>query len=95
MSTSETRDSTEAYGETGSIRFKLSEYRTALYYAGVVAGIAFLGYIVDIAAGRLTESTKLAHQISGLLGGVAVILALCGLFVGLIWGALFLSNKRN
>ncbi|WP_152421558.1 hypothetical protein [Haloferax gibbonsii] len=71
----------------------LSEYTPVLYFIGSVLGILFLGYAVDILAGPLNESTVLAHQISGLLAAVALVLAICGVLVAVLWAGLFISNR--
>ena len=91
LSTRLQRDSDSAIDR---LKFVLSEYRLVVYGALGVFGVWMSGYVVDILAGPYSESTELAHTVSGLLGAAAMVLALCGLFVLLLWGGLFVSNRR-
>jgi hypothetical protein len=77
------------------VGFVLSEHRLVVYGALGVFAVWMSGYVVDLLAGPYSESTELAHTISGLLGATAMVLALCGALVSALWAVLILSNRRT
>lgn len=89
--------STDLRDEGGSVTdrvwFVLSKYRTIVYGALAVLAIWMSGYALDVLAGPYNESTKLVHIVSGLLGAAALVVAICGLVVALLWAGLVLSNR--
>lgn len=79
--------------EPGDLRFLLSEYSAVVSFLGVVLGFALIGYVIDIIAGPLSQSTLFAHRVAGLFGGVAVVLFVCGVVIALTWMVLIVSNR--
>lgn len=77
------------------IKVVLSEYRVVGYGIAAILAVWMLGYVVDLASGPYTESTELAHTIAGMLGAAALVLAICGAFIAVLWGGLFLSRRRG
>lgn len=92
MSTRESGDE-DVLTETDSAGYGLAQYKLPLSLVSAVVATGMLGYVIDIAAGPLTESTTLAHQISGLFGALALVLAICSVVLAVLWGG-FLLTKR-
>lgn len=93
MSTNEGDWNTDGSRERSRFSIVLDQYRALLYTFGATAMLAAIGAAIDVAVGPMTESTKLAHQIAGLLGGTAVALGICLLFVVVLWGVLVVTNR--
>jgi len=90
-----TQFQSQEYSLISRFKFFLSEHRPVVYGALGVFTIWMAGYTVDLLAGSYSDSTELAHTVSGLLGAAAMVLALCGLFVLVLWTGLIVSNRRS
>ncbi len=71
----------------------LDQYRSLLYAFGATGLLAAIGAVIDVAAGPMSDSTKLAHQIAGLLGAAAGALGICLLCVVVLWGILVVTDR--
>lgn len=79
--------------EQSQVRILLDQYRMLVYTFGAAVLLALLGAVIDLVSGPLTESSKLAHQISGLLGATALALGICLVLVVALWGVLVVTNR--
>ena len=84
---------TEQSRERSRLRILLDQYQALVYTFGATVVLATIGAVIDVAAGPMTDSTKLAHQISGLIGATAVVLGMCLLLIIALWSILVVTSR--
>lgn len=83
----------DAERDRSRLRVVLDRYRALLYPFTVTALMVVLGATIDAVYGPLTDSTKLAHQVAGLLGATALAFGICLLLSVLVWGTLAATDR--